>query len=82
MADYREDPEYMPDPPGNGWSRYQVYVLLELKRINRELVDVREALTKVSADVLTLKVKAATWGGLAGFALGLVPTLFKWLNVK
>jgi hypothetical protein len=69
-----------PDPPGNGWDRYQVFVLEELKRVNHELNELRDAVGKCDRDILTLKVKAATWGGIAGFALSLIPTLVKWLG--
>lgn len=68
-----------PDPPSNGWDRYQVFVLEELKRVNAELGELRTALGKLDRDILTLKVKAATWGGIAGFVLSMIPAIAKWL---
>ena len=58
----------------NGWEKYQIHVLAELKRLNigqenvwKAVSKIRtEDLKKVSLEIATLKVKASIWGGIVG----------------
>lgn len=72
----------------NGWEKYQVHVLEELKRMNggqEKLGDAIDAIKKeftefkinTTKDVSALKVKAGIWGGIAGLisAIGAVVIL-------
>jgi len=46
------------------WQEYQKYVLNELQRHNTLLERMNDKLSKVDAEIATLKVKSGLWGML------------------
>lgn len=57
----------------DSWSEYRRLVLSEIERIDRRLSDMEgkidKRLTRISEDLVALKVKAGIWG----FCCGLIP---------
>jgi hypothetical protein len=60
------------NPEANGWGEYRKLVVHELERLSNEIAGLRGDLQKVDRDVLSLKIKAGIWGGVAGTILGVV----------
>ena len=50
----------------SNWEEYQVFVLEELKSLNRNIEKVENKLDCISKDTAVLKVKAGLWGLLGG----------------
>jgi len=58
----------MADLQGNGWSKWEKHVLLELERLNNCHGDVSQKLDQLMKEVSALRVKAGVWGLFAGAA--------------
>ena len=59
----------------NGWSQYQKLVVDKLDDHDGKFTSIEDKLIKIQVDIVTLKVKAGVWGGIAGLVpvvLGLV----------
>lgn len=55
------------DPPAsNGWTKYEEYVLRELKRQSTQQDKLMECLSGVKSDISGLKARAGMWGAVAG----------------
>tara|TARA_B100001939_G_C16493916_1_gene426691 strand:+ start:222 stop:434 length:213 start_codon:yes stop_codon:yes gene_type:complete len=52
------------DNDSGDWQEYQKYVLNELQRHNTLLERINDKLSKVDAEIATLKVKSGLWGML------------------
>jgi len=50
----------------NGWSKYQVHVMQELKRNDGDHKIMEEKLEIILTSLATLKVKSGIWGAVAG----------------
>lgn len=48
------------------WSLWSNHVLIELKRLNESITDLRKDLGQVTVEVVQLKVKSSLWGAVAG----------------
>lgn len=55
----------------NGWSEYQKLVLAELKRLDVNVLELREEVSELRVSVEVLRQKAVTWGALGGFIVWL-----------
>ena len=55
----------------NGWSEYQKLVLAELKRLDANVLELREEVSELRVSVEVLRQKAVTWGALGGFIVWL-----------
>lgn len=49
-----------------GWERYQLHVLKELKRIGDEVSHVHAEIHTMMTEISMLKLKSGIWGALAG----------------
>ena len=65
-------PQPMPAPPGDGWNRYEEYVLRELDRQSRKQEAVLECLSRIKADIAGLRARAGAWGAIAGIIGGVL----------
>lgn len=63
----------------NGWGEYKRLVVHELERLNNKLEEMDDHVQKIDRDVLALKIRASVWGAVAGFAVSLIPALFRLL---
>lgn len=64
-----------PNTTGNGWDEWRRHVLLEMDRLGKACETHNTQLGEIKAAVEALKVKAGTWGAVAG----LVTALGAWL---
>jgi|TARA_Y100000296_G_C4940626_1_gene141277 hypothetical protein len=55
----------------NGWSEYQKLVLAELKRLDANVLELRDEVSELRVSVEVLRQKAVTWGALGGFIVWL-----------
>ncbi len=55
----------------NGWSEYQKLVLAELKRLDVNVLELRDEVSELRVSVEVLRQKAVTWGALGGFIVWL-----------
>lgn len=46
------------------WREWSNHVLLELKRLDKELQHIDKSISKVHIELATLKVKAGIWGSI------------------
>jgi hypothetical protein len=60
-------------PQGNGWSKWENHVLLELKRLNschddvvKGQTEILQVVSTLKEEISALKVKAGIWGAAAG----------------
>lgn len=66
----------------NGWGKYQLLVLSELKSLKESHAEILESLAEVKLDVNTLKVKSALWGSVAGAGVAGVISVIVGLLLK
>jgi hypothetical protein len=59
-----------------GWSRSEMHVNAELKRLSDEISDMHSCLNSLKIEVATLKTKASIWGGIVGAAVGIAVKYF------
>jgi len=64
----------------DGWDEWSRFVLKELERLNENTVRLQRDIAQVHVEVAGLKVKASTWGGLAGLITVLVALLLQALT--
>jgi len=50
----------------NGWSEYEQFVLMEMKRHNEWLEKIDNRIGQIEIEIAVLKVKASMWGAAAG----------------
>lgn len=64
------------------WQQYQKYVLNELQRHNALLERINEKLSKVDAEIATLKVKSGLWGMMGAAIPVAIAMSFKIFNIE
>ena len=64
----------------DGWDEWSRFVLKELERLNENTERLQRDIAKVHIEVAGLKVKASTWGGLAGLITVLAALLLQALT--
>ncbi len=60
----------------DGWEKYQVHVIAELKRLNGCLDKMDTKLDSLSTELTTLKVKSGFWGAISGAITGIISVFF------
>lgn len=65
---------------GNGWDEWGRFVLKELERLNGNSEQLQQEIAAMRVEVAGLKVKASTWGGLAGLITVLAMLLLQSLT--
>ena len=56
----------------NGWNEYSRLVLKELSDLNSDVKEIRSEIQNLRTDIITLKVKAGTWGAIASIIVSCV----------
>jgi hypothetical protein len=56
----------MVDEGTGGWSRSEIHVNAELKRLADEINGMSDCVNRLKVEVATLKTKASIWGGIVG----------------
>ena len=62
--------------PDNGWDKYSMMVLSELKQLNSNLNKLAEKFQTLSDKVAKLEVKAGFWGLLGGLIPSMAAILY------
>ena len=57
-------------PADNGFSKWENYILKELKRLGDVVIDFNKKLDEINIAIGVLKMKSGIWGAIAG----LIPT--------
>ncbi len=60
---------------GNGWSKYELYVVNKLSSLESNTVELRGDIKQLRTDVAKLQVKSGVWGfvgGLLPVTLGII----------
>lgn len=55
----------------NDWKEWRRHILLELERQGKSIEDIKVDLSKIKTDLAMLKVKAGSWGAIAGGVLSI-----------
>jgi len=55
------------EPAIGTWTEWANHVLAELERLDGNQKEFNEKLGKINNSIITLKVRAGIWGGIAGF---------------
>ena len=50
----------------DNWREWQNHVLLTLRRLDKDVKEVKDLVIATNTELLMLKVKASVWGGIAG----------------
>ena len=53
------------ETPGS-WEEYQRLVLAELKRFEKDILEIKSSQTDILTEIAILKVKAGIWGAIGG----------------
>ena len=60
-------------PETNGWNEYSRLVLNEIKRLDKSIREILDAVQELKIEMAVLKVKYALIGGIVGAVAGSVP---------
>jgi hypothetical protein len=61
----------MPSEDTGGWSRSEIHVNAELRRLSDEIDGLVNSVNSLKVEVATLKTKASIWGGIVGASVGI-----------
>ena len=69
-------------PFNNGWPEWSNYVLKELEHQNKRNDLIFNKLDIITAELITLKVKAGVWGAMAGSVPVVIGLIIAYLALK